>query len=228
MVAHVLLLKKNNMSKLSDYDNKLRTKYGEYLCGVDECGRGSWASSLFASAVILPPQIELLKVNDSKKLTETQRESLYEEIIKVALAYSVKMVDAETIDEKGLTFANRKAMVDAAKEASNLLNTKVSLYIVDQAPSFPLNPHIMMPKADGISQSVAAASIIGKVTRDRFMYELSKQYPEYGFDENKGYINDFHKQAVLKHGMIKGVHRYSYQVHGVNAPVQSNIFDFGE
>lgn len=214
--------------QLSKFDEGLREKYGPVIMGVDEVGRGCWFGPLVAGAVVLPADVKLVGLNDSKQLTEEQREDLYEQIKEKAVCWSVAFIEAEEIDKRGLTWANVTAMVRAAKQAEGLNSTIVNLYVIDQSPCKKLNPHVMMSKADSTSLCVAAASVMAKVTRDRHIKEIAKQYPQYGLEDNKGYINPAHIEAVNKYGLVKGLHRFSYKVTGFNKPVQASMMDFLE
>ena len=196
---------------LFDYDNRMRREYGPIIVGIDECGRGSWCGCLMAGAVALPATQRINGLNDSKQLDHSKRVQLSKIIKQVALSWHVEAIEAKEIDEYGLTWANTQAMLRAAQKVTDDLG-KVDLYIIDQSPKFELNPHIMMPKADGTSLAVAAASVVAKVTRDLLMIDLSKEYPLYDLDKSKGYISPAHKEAVDKYGLVKGLHRFSYNV----------------
>ena len=201
---------------LAAYDEVLRREYGPLLCGVDECGRGAWASCLMAGAVVLAPDAVLPGLNDSKKLDKAERERLAELIKKTALAWAVCGVSAEDIDMFGLTAANRNAMLGAATAVRDALEWNVNLYVIDQAPSFSLSPHKMLAKADSTSLCVAAASVVAKVERDALMAEMDTAYPGYNFATNKGYVRDGHVAAVNRLGLYP-IHRASYKVKGCTA-----------
>jgi len=195
-------------------DTKLRQQYGDILCGIDEVGRGSWAGPLVVGAVVLPKDVIIPKLTDSKQLSASLRESLAEEIKRVALAWTVYQIEAMSIDRKGLTWANSTASYEAGKIIQQSMN--VDLFVLDQMPECGLTPNVMMAKADSLSHVVAAASCIAKTYRDNLMSELSDEHPEYHFDAHKGYVSPVHKIAVRQHGRIRGVHRYSYKVDGIN------------
>ncbi len=221
---------KINMSqKLFDYDQKIRkNKNAKLICGVDETGRGCWAGPLVAAAVIFEPETFIDGINDSKKLSNLQRVLLDKEIKKHAKSYGIAEIDVETIDKKGITFANNQAMIRAAKEAAQKLNldlSEIDLFIIDQSPCKSLSPQIMMPKADSTSASVAAASILAKNHRDSLIKEFEIEYPQYKFEQHKGYINPIHVEAVNEYGLISGIHRKSFSVSGFNKPKQINLLD---
>ena len=211
---------------------------------------------LFAAACILPADAYLPGLNDSKHMSEATRDQLAIEIKKIAVAYSINSVNAPTIDRAGLNPSNRWAMETSAVLASVVLGgapqikhhqavrgklhwiteihdksdvewmSSISVSVVDQSPGFKYNPHLMMSKADATSLAVAAASVLAKTARDSSVYLLDEMYPMYKWRDSKGYINADHKAAVLKHGLVPGIHRESYRVEGVNKPRQISMFDF--
>ena len=195
-------------------DNKLREKYGDVLCGIDEVGRGSWAGPLVVGAVILPKDICIPKLTDSKLLSQQLRTELAEQIKAIAIAWEICQIEPNAIDRKGLTWANAHASYTAGIAVSE--KNAVDLFVIDQMPACDLEPHIMMAKADSLSHVVAAASVIAKDYRDRLMQDLEEQYPEYHLGAHKGYISATHKDAVEKYGRVRGLHRFSYKVGGVN------------
>lgn len=206
-------MEKINISlKLKHFDDKMRKEYGEIIVGTDECGRGSIAGCITAASVILPPNTIINGLNDSKKLTPQKRELLSIQIKKVALAYDIQCIEPELIDEHGLTWANQQVMLRSAINVTNMINKKIDLYLIDQSPAFELKPHIMLAKGDGTSLSIAAASVIAKVYRDKLMDELSELYPLYELDKSKGYITPEHKLAISKYGLVKSLHRFSYNL----------------
>jgi len=178
----------------------------ELLAGVDEAGRGPLAGPVFAAAVILPPDCILEGVNDSKKLTEKRREELYDVITENALAWAVASCDEKVIDEINIRNATYKAM----NEAVNSLKIKPEYVIVDgDAVTNMEIPHTCVIKGDAKSRSIAAASILAKVSRDRYLMELDKQYPQYQFAKHKGYGTKLHSEMILKYGPSP-VHRRSF------------------
>lgn len=171
----------------------------EYVGGIDEVGRGPLAGPVVAAVVILPKDCEILYVNDSKKLSEKKREELYDIILEQAVDYGIGIVYQDEIDELNILQATYKAMRIAisnlAKKPDVLLNDAVTIPGVDEDV-------IQVPiiKGDAKSLSIAAASIVAKVTRDRMMVEYAKEYPEYGFDGNKGYGAKAHIGAIKEIG----------------------------
>ena len=176
------------------------------VVGVDEAGRGPLAGPLVVACVILPPEYENPLINDSKKLSEKQREEMYKEIQKCAVYIGIKIVDERTIDKLNIYSATKWAMEEVVKE----IDVYNDVVLVD-AMKLELKDKIVVPliKGDSLSTSIAAASIIAKVTRDHIMYELDKKYPEYGFKSNKGYGTKKHMEALDKYG-VRDCHRMSY------------------
>jgi len=205
-----------------EFDDNLRAKHGKHLVGIDEAGRGAWCGPLIAAAVCLSPDFVLDGLTDSKKLSENKRIEYYELIKENALAYSIQEIKPVEIDTHGITWANVQAMERAAKKVEAEIN-EVNLFVIDQSPCKSLNPHLMMPKADSTSMSVAAASVLAKVYRDNLMYALSNQYPDYCYNQNKGYIDQNHIDIVHKLGIIKGLYRETYNVKGFNKPTQLKL-----
>lgn len=207
---------------LKAFDDELRIKYGNHLVATDEAGRGSWAGPLVAAAVCLHPDFQLDGLTDSKKLSESKRIEYDKLIRENALAYSIQEISPSEIDKNGLTWANIQAMERACNQVVEEIGG-VSVYVIDQSPCNSLNPHVMMPKADSISMSVAAASVLAKVYRDGLMYAFSNQYPDYGYNKNKGYIDKEHIKVVNELGIVKGLYRESYNVTGYNKPSQLKL-----
>ena len=180
----------------------------EYVGGVDEVGRGPLAGPVVAAVVILPKDCDILYINDSKQLSEKKREELYDIIVEKAVDFGVGIVGWEEIDELNILQATYKAMRIAISHLQNppqvLLNDAVTIPGVDENI-------IQVPiiKGDAKSVSIAAASIVAKVTRDRMMVEYAKEYPEYGFEKNKGYGSKDHIEAIKKVGPCK-IHRRSF------------------
>ena len=179
----------------------------EYICGVDEAGRGPLAGPVFAAAVILPEGIIIEGVNDSKKLTEKKREALFDVICEKALSYSIAAVDEATIDEINILQATYKAMTDAV----NGLDIKPDVALIDGnriPPQLEVKSRCIV-KGDALSMSIACASILAKVSRDRFMLKLAEMYPEYMFEKHKGYGTALHVEKILEYG-ASPVHRKSF------------------
>ena len=205
-----------------DYQEQFYSKEVNLIVGVDEAGRGPLAGPVVAAAVILPRAYNNIEINDSKQLSEKKREELFEVIKKDAIAYGVGIVDAETIDRINIYEATKVAM----KEAINNLKHEYDLILTDamKLSGFSV-PVIDIIKGDAKALPIAAASIIAKVTRDHIMDEYAKKYPEYGFDEHKGYGTKKHLEALDKYGAIKGFHRYSYKPVRNTVEKQLNLFD---
>lgn len=177
-----------------------------YVCGIDEVGRGPFAGPVVASAVILPKDCDILYINDSKKLSEKKREELYEEIMEKAVAVQVGYASPARIDEINILQATYEAMREAVSKLpvtpQILLNDAVTI------PGITI-PQVPIIKGDAKSVSIAAASIIAKVTRDRLMREYDKIMPEYGFASNKGYGSREHIEALRTYGATP-IHRKSF------------------
>ena len=195
--------------ELKKFDDELRLKYGRYIAGIDECGRGSLAGPLVAACVVLDDRQVLEGVNDSKKLTEKKREELYDRIITSCISYGVTEIPAEDIDKNGIQEANLSAMISSAFKATKHIDELPHLYVIDQGPKNSLSPQLMIPKADSTSLAVAAASIIAKVHHDRILAKLHEDFPEYDLINNKGYITAKHKFAIARYG-LQNFHRKSY------------------
>lgn len=191
-----------------DYEKRVRTPSVSLVAGTDEAGRGPLAGPLVVAAVLFDPAYENELINDSKKLTARKREALFDVIAKKALAYSIVVIEAPEIDKINILNATKKGM----EEALLSLSPKPDYAITDYVPLKGLPfPHEPLVKADAKALSVAAASILAKVTRDRIMDELDEKYPEYGFKRNKGYGTKEHLLALERLGPIEGVHRFSYE-----------------
>ena len=195
-------IKRTELMKKFDREYKI---YGT-VCGIDEAGRGPLCGPVVAAVVILPDEYNILYINDSKKLSETKREEVYKEIDKYAVAYGVGIVSPERIDEINILQATYEAMRTAIHKLSVtpdiLLNDAVTIPMVDikQVPII---------KGDAKSQSIAAASIVAKVTRDHLMEEYDKLYPEYGFAKHKGYGTAAHIKAIKEYGPCP-IHRRTF------------------
>jgi ribonuclease HII len=178
------------------------------VCGVDEAGRGPWAGPVSAAAVILDPANLPKGINDSKKLNEAARERLFDEIMKVAVASCVVMIDAPTIDEMNVLAATHLAMTKAIAG----LTVAPSLALIDgnRAPKMLACPSVTIVKGDALSLSIGAASILAKVTRDRFMVQADSKYPGYGFAKHKGYGVPQHIEALARLGPCP-LHRVSFK-----------------
>ena len=194
------------LEKMMEYENALYAKGYEYICGIDEAGRGPLCGPVVAAAVILKKGDKIEGVNDSKKLSEKKREALYDVIQTRAIACSVGIVDEKTIDEINILEATRLAM----KKAVEGLCVKAEYALVDAEKKVPIDvEYTPIIKGDALSQSIAAASIIAKVTRDRIITKLDEQYPMYNFSKNKGYGTKQHIDAIKEYGLCE-VHRRSF------------------
>jgi Ribonuclease HII len=178
----------------------------KYICGIDEAGRGPLAGPVVAGAVILPIDCEILYLNDSKKLSATKRDTLYNEILEKAVAWGIGIVSSQRIDEINILQATYEAM----KESISKLKVKPDFLLNDAVtiPNIKI-PQMGIIKGDSKSMSIAAASIIAKVTRDRIMTEYDKLYSGYDFASNKGYGSSVHIAALKEKGAI-GIHRRSF------------------
>lgn len=194
------------MEDLYKYENELYAKGLEYIGGVDEVGRGPLIGSVVAACVVLPKGFVLNGLTDSKKLSEKKRNEFYDVIMKEAIAVGIGIVDEKKIDEVNIYEATKIAM----KEAIRNTNIKLDHVLID---AMPLNIEVdttSIIKGDAKSISIAAASVIAKVTRDRMMYELDKIYPMYDLASNKGYGTKKHMEAIKKYGITK-YHRLSFK-----------------
>jgi ribonuclease HII len=176
------------------------------LCGIDEAGRGPWAGPMTIAGVKLHKNIK--ELDDSKKLSEKKRELLYGIIIKNS-SYHIVSVDNSTIDKLGLSLCLKNAIEEI------MSNIDATSYLMDGNTSFGIDSLEHKIKADASIKEVSAASILAKVTRDRYMIEISKQYPNYDFHKHKGYGTKAHKEAILEYGFCP-IHRISYNIKGIN------------
>ncbi len=190
---------------LAEFDNEIRTRF-PVVCGVDEAGRGPLAGDVYAAAVILPLDVCIEGINDSKKLSPKKREKLYDEIIEKAEAFCIASASVDEIEELNILNADMLAM----KRAVEGLQKEIDIVLVDgnKAPdvAFKTCPIV---KGDASAQSIAAASILAKVARDRYMLELDRLYPQYQFSKHKGYGTKLHYEMIKKYGISK-VHRPSF------------------
>lgn len=193
---------------MPDYEYEARAAGNGFtaVCGVDEAGRGPLAGPVCAAAVILPQGLVIEGLNDSKKLSEKKREQLYDKVTENALAWSVAFASEAEIDEINILQATFLAM----KRAVEGLPVKADYALIDgnRMPPLDINGETVI-KGDSLSMSIAAASIIAKVTRDRLMLEIDKEYPQYLFSQHKGYGTALHYEMLEKHG-ISPVHRRSF------------------
>ncbi len=194
------------VQKMSEYERNAYKKGHRFIAGIDEVGRGPLAGPVVAACVILPENIFIEGINDSKQLSAEKRDNLYDLIREKAISYGIGMVDEKMIDEVNILNATYMAMEAAIKQLKPqpdlLLNDAVKLKNVEIE-------QIPIIKGDSLSISIAAASIIAKVTRDRLIDEMDSTYPEYGFSKNKGYGTKEHIEAIKKYGLCP-IHRISF------------------
>ena len=190
---------------LSEFDNEYRKSYS-LLCGVDEAGRGPLAGDVFAAAVVFDPDVVIEGINDSKKLTEKKREKLFDEIIEKAKFCSIKIATVAEIEEINILNSAMLAM----KRAVETLGCTPDFVLVDgnKIPDLQVKAEAVI-KGDAKSQSVAAASILAKVARDRYMKEMAEKYPQYQFEKHKGYGTKLHYQMIDQYGASE-IHRQSF------------------
>lgn len=188
------------MDDLYQYERELINKGIKLIAGVDEVGRGPLVGPVVTAAVILPVDYKLAGLTDSKKLTPKKRDKFYDIIMHDAISISIGMKDAKVIDEINIYEATKLAM----KEAIDGLNIKPEHVLIDAMPLDINIPHTSIIKGDAKSLSIAAASVIAKVTRDRMMDELDIKYPMYNYKKNKGYPTKEHVEAINKYGIIDG------------------------
>ena len=191
---------------MNEYIKRFLNQGYNIIAGVDEAGRGPLAGPVFASVVILPLDCKIEGLNDSKKLSEKKREYLYDKIIEKAIDYSVASASEKEIDEINILQATFLAMKRALKK----IKIKPDIIFVDgnRDPGFDIKTECVV-KGDSLIDSISAASILAKVSRDRFIRELAKDYPEYGFEKHKGYGTKAHYEAINKYGISK-VHRKTF------------------
>ena len=190
-----------------DFDEQYFKDGYELIVGCDEAGRGCLLGPVFAAAVILPKDFHSELINDSKKLSEKQREEAYRIIVENAIAYGIASVSPDEIDEVNILNASRMAMEKAIKAMNHSFDLIITDYVQMKGYDVPVIP---LAHGDALSQSIAAASILAKVSRDHHCLELDKKYPEYNIKKNKGYGTKDHLEALKKYGPVKHLHRFSY------------------
>ena len=197
---------------LKEYENELHEKGIEYICGIDEAGRGPLAGPVVVAACIMPKDSLIEFVNDSKKVTEKRREKIYEIIINEAIAWNAAIISQQEIDEINILEATKKGL----HEAIVGLKVKPDRIIVDALKGIDTEgiPYESIIKGDAKCYSISCASIIAKVTRDRIMREWDKIYPMYGFEQHKGYGTKKHIEAIKEFGPCP-LHRKSFITHFV-------------
>lgn len=199
--------KEKKEKNLLSYEQELYKKGIKLIAGTDEVGRGPLVGPVVAAAVILPENYYLEGLDDSKKLTEKKRDKYYDIIYKDAVSVGIGIVDAKTIDEINILEASRLAMKKAVED----LKIRPE-YILSDAMKLDNQsiPYTDIIHGDALSESIAAASVIAKVTRDRMMYDLDKEHPEYGFAKHKGYPTKLHLENLKKYGVLDN-YRFSYK-----------------
>lgn len=196
------------LNELKKIENEIYEKeHVEYICGIDEAGRGPLAGPVVVASVIMKPDSFIEGVNDSKKISEKKREKLYEQIIEEAVSYSVGIIDQNEIDEINILNATKKGLTESIKG----LKVKPERIIVDALDKIDTCgiPYMPIVKGDAKCYSIAAASIIAKVTRDRIMRQWDEVYPMYGFSRHKGYGTAAHIAAIKEYGLCP-LHRRSF------------------
>ncbi len=189
-----------------EFENKYSDAGYQYICGVDEAGRGPLAGPVCAAAVILPADVDIPGLNDSKKLSDKKRRELFPVICEKAVAFGIAFADHQEIDEVNILQATYLAM----ERAISKLEVKADFALIDgnRSKDFGI-PAQTIVGGDGRSASIAAASILAKVTRDDYMLDMAKAYPQYGFDVHKGYGTKVHYAALAEHGPCP-IHRMSF------------------
>jgi len=195
------------LTNLKAYENELHEKGFKNICGIDEAGRGPLAGPVVIASVIMPVDSMIEGVNDSKKVSEKKREKLYDQIIEEAISYGVAIIGQDEIDNINILNATKKGLTMSLKE----LTVKPDLILVDALEHINTLgiPYEAIIKGDAKAYSIAAASIIAKVTRDRIMREWAEIYPEYGFEVHKGYGTAKHIAAIKENGICP-IHRKSF------------------
>lgn len=194
------------MSDLWALENEIYASGVNILCGVDEAGRGPLAGPVCAAAVVLPRGLEIPGLNDSKKLSEKKREALYDVIISSAMAYGIAFADVEEIERLNILHATFLAMNRAIAQ----LSVRPELALIDGNRDSDIEvPSRCIVKGDSRCADIAAASILAKVTRDRYMVKMAEQYPQYGFEQHEGYGTKQHYAALREYGATP-IHRMSF------------------
>ena len=187
-------------------EDELLDKGYRNICGIDEAGRGSLAGPVCIAACILPPFLRIDGINDSKQLTEKKREELYKIIVKEAISYSVVFIHEKDIDTLNIYQATKKGMLESLEK----IPVKPDYVLVDAMPLGNISyPHEAIIHGDALSASIAAASILAKVSRDHYMEKMDIKYPNYGFKKHKGYGTKDHLEAIKRNGPCK-IHRKTF------------------
>ncbi len=204
------------LEEMQQYERELRNRGYKLIAGVDEVGRGPLAGPVVAAAVVMPEDFDIPGVDDSKKLSEKKREQLYDVIVERAVCYGIGRMDNQVIDEVNILQATKLAMIEAVENAEKMLKEKkdesrsVDFVLFDAMQIDAVKkPQMSLIKGDAKSLSIAAASIVAKVTRDREMKNWHRIYPDYGFDSNKGYGTRSHYEGLRRCGLTP-IHRKSF------------------
>lgn len=204
-----------------DYEDQFYSETVTAIVGVDEAGRGPLAGPVFAAAVILPPGYHNEDINDSKQLSAKKRDKLFDTIKEVALSYGIASVSADEIDKYNIYEATKICM----RKAIAQLKIPYQMIITDCMPLSGYNvPLFPLVKGDAKCENIAAASILAKVSRDRYMEELEKKYPNFHFGKHKGYGTKLHMDELKEFGPIEGVHRKSFAPVRAFYEVQLKLF----
>lgn len=195
------------LNELKKIEKQLHNNGMKYICGIDEAGRGPLAGPVVVASVIMPEDSMIEGVNDSKKVSEKKREKLYDEITKNAISWSVSIIDHKRIDEVNILNATKEGLTNCIKS----LEIKPNIIVVDALEKINTCgiPYESIIKGDAKCYSIAAASIIAKVTRDRIMRQWDEVYPQYGFAKHKGYGTAAHIAAIKEYGLCP-IHRRSF------------------
>ena len=198
------------LNNLKEIENNLHQKSFQNICGIDEAGRGPLAGPVVVAGVIMPPNSMIEGVNDSKKISEKKREKLYDLIIEEAISYSVAIIGQDVIDDINILNATKQGVTKVVEE----LSIRPDLVIIDALEHIDTKgiPYEAIIKGDAKCYSIAAASILAKVTRDRIMREWDNVYPQYGFAKHKGYGTAQHIAAIKEYGLCP-IHRRSFTKH---------------
>ena len=201
------------LQNLKQIENELHKKGFENICGIDEAGRGPLAGPVVIAGVIMPKDSMIEGVNESKKVSEKKRELLYDNILKEAISYSVAIIGQDVIDDINILNATKQGVTSVVKG----LDIRPELIIIDALQHIDTDgvPYEAIIKGDAKCYSIAAASIIAKVTRDRIMREWDEVYPQYGFIQHKGYGTAKHIEAIKEYG-LSPIHRKSFTKNFVN------------
>ena len=199
-------MKNVKCENIYEYEERLEDLGYKYICGVDEAGRGPLAGPVVVAACILPNNLHIKDLNDSKQLSEKKREELYKIIVEKAVSYNIVFKDEKIIDEINIYEATKQGMI----EAINGLKIKAEHALIDAMPLNELElEHTSIIHGDALSASIAAASILAKVTRDHYMEKMDHKYPNYGFKKHKGYCTKAHVEALEKYGPCE-IHRKTF------------------